>query len=423
MNARALLDRIGGIGVPAGMAPSMAKHLRFCNVASAAALVLAVGFAFAESPLIVDLGISGPREWTILVLRHLASLPFALPLWLSARGRFATARRALIGWGILFCVGQTLLYGPTAPSHVLFLAVAFAAAAIHPEHERRAMWTGIAGAAVGLVLCLWLRHQDVPLVPVMRPEIRVVNDVAVTLGAFAFCVIAAMTLRGTTHAAERRVIEEQERAERLLLNILPEPIAARLKEHEGSIADAFDAVTVMFVDLVGFTPLAAKLEPRELVSLMDRIFSEFDRVAEKYGLEKIKTIGDAYMVAGGLPVPSEDHAEAVADMALELIPIIRSTVSPIGNDLDVRVGVACGAVVAGVIGRRKFSYDLWGDTVNTASRLESHGEPGRIQVNEAVYERLRGDFEFEARGEIQLKGKGAMPTWYLIGRKTRTPRS
>ncbi len=208
---------------------------------------------------------------------------------------------------------------------------------------------------------------------------------------------------------------EQEKSERLLLNVLPEPVAARLKEQDGTIADAFPDVTVLFADIVGFTPLSERLSAAELVSLLDRVFARWDALAADHGVEKIKTIGDAYMVAGGIPVPRADHAEAIAALALAMGPELASCTAETGVPLDVRIGIDSGPVVAGVIGRAKFIYDLWGDTVNTASRMESHALPGTIQVTERTYARLRHGFELRTRGMIEIKGKGPMICYQLIG--------
>jgi class 3 adenylate cyclase len=222
----------------------------------------------------------------------------------------------------------------------------------------------------------------------------------------------------TAYLLVRYFVREREReharSERLLLNVLPEPVAARLKRDEGIIADRFPEATVLFADIVGFTPLSAGLPPERVVAILDEVFSTFDALADEHGLEKIKTIGDAYMVAGGIPVPREDHCEAVADMALAMLAACASgRVAEAG--IRLRAGIDTGPVVAGVIGRRKFIYDLWGDTVNTASRMESHGIPGSIQVTEAVYRRLCDRYRFEPRGTVDVKGKGPMATWLLIG--------
>jgi len=217
--------------------------------------------------------------------------------------------------------------------------------------------------------------------------------------------------------AEEALRLEREKSEKLLLNILPEAIATRLKENESNIAEGFAEVTVLFADLVGFTKLAARKSPTELVHLLDEIFSRFDGLAEKHGLEKIKTIGDAYMVVGGLPVPLASHAEAIAYMALDMQREVAYFNEAWGERTNIRIGINTGPVVAGVIGRKKFIYDLWGDAVNVASRMESQGIPGEIQVTEMTYEILRDRFLFVERGAIDVKGKGRMRTFLLKGRR------
>jgi len=213
---------------------------------------------------------------------------------------------------------------------------------------------------------------------------------------------------------------EQERAERLLLNILPKPIADLLKQERGVIADSAAEVTVLFADIVDFTQLSARLSAAELITLLNEVFSAFDRLAEKHGLEKIKTIGDAYMVVGGLPTPRPDHAEAVAEMALDMQQDLGDYGTTLGTALHVRIGINTGPVVAGVIGTKKFIYDLWGDTVNVASRMESSAFPGTIQVTAETYRRLHERYMFAERGSIEVKGKGEMVTYLLMGRKRCT---
>lgn len=215
--------------------------------------------------------------------------------------------------------------------------------------------------------------------------------------------------------AEEALRLEQEKSERLLRNILPEEIANQLKQNQGAIAEQFNEVTILFADLVGFTPLSARLTPIELVNLLNKIFSTFDELAQQLGLEKIKTIGDAYMVAAGLPIPRADHAEAIADMALAMQVAVVRFQSEQGENIQIRIGINTGVVVAGVIGTKKFIYDLWGDAVNVASRMESSGEPGNIQVTTATYERLKNKYVFQKRGTIKVKGKGEMVTYWLIG--------
>jgi class 3 adenylate cyclase len=216
----------------------------------------------------------------------------------------------------------------------------------------------------------------------------------------------------------RLALIEREKSERLLLTMLPAPIAQRLKAGESPIADRHAEVTVLFADIAGFTPLSAELPPERIVLTLNRLFSRFDALTRERGLEKIKTIGDCYMVVGGLPLPRPDHAEAVADLALALLDAVHAIEpgeSPV--DIRVRIGIHCGSAVAGVIGTTKPAYDLWGDTVNTASRMESHGEPGRIHCTEAIHARLVSRFEFRERGEIEVRGKGRMRTYFLVGRR------
>lgn len=231
------------------------------------------------------------------------------------------------------------------------------------------------------------------------------------------------------HSLEQKVADrtaelqhEKERSEQLLLNILPEAIANRLKLDPTSIADSFAEVSIIFADIVGFTDMSSRISPVALVGVLNQIFSAFDRLADRHRLEKIKTIGDAYMVVGGLPTPREDHAEAVADMALDMLKAIddfnsNANFPELSSNLSMRIGVNTGAVVAGVIGVNKFIYDLWGDTVNIASRMESHGLAGSIQVTESTYLRLKDKYYFEERGAIAIKGRGEMLTFWLKGRK------
>lgn len=220
-----------------------------------------------------------------------------------------------------------------------------------------------------------------------------------------------------------RVSAEQKVSERLLHNVLPHAIVERLKgrsevttDHFAAVvADSFPDVTVLFADIVGFTQFSEGLSPEVLVAVLNDIFTRFDSIADQRGLEKIKTIGDSYMAAAGLPVPAADHAERAALMALDMIEVMEQLNENGPYKLRVRIGISSGAAVAGVIGKRKFLYDLWGDVVNTASRMESHGVSGRIQVTDATRQRLGARFAFEERGTVDVKGKGEMRTWFLNG--------
>jgi class 3 adenylate cyclase len=216
--------------------------------------------------------------------------------------------------------------------------------------------------------------------------------------------------------ALKLLAESMQKSETLLLNILPSAIAERLKHTPGTIADGFNDVSVLFADIVGFTRLSRRYSSEVVVQLLNEIFKKFDNISKKYGVEKIKTIGDAYMLAAGVPEAQTNHCAVVADCALDMITAVKNISDPSGNPIQIRVGIHTGPAIAGVIGMHKFSYDLWGDTVNIASRMESHGDTGRIQVSREIYETLKGTFIFEPRAEVEVKGKGKMQTWWLNGR-------
>ena len=230
-------------------------------------------------------------------------------------------------------------------------------------------------------------------------------------------VTASFALRDTARA--EAVMEAQyDRSEALLANMLPASIADRLKEPDrGVIADKYEEASVLFADIVGFTERASSTAPADLVRFLDMLYSAFDLLVDKHGLEKIKVSGDSYMVVSGVPRPRPDHVEALADFAVEMTAFASEVKDPHGLSVPLRVGMACGPVVAGVVGSRRFFYDVWGDAVNVASRMESTDSAGRIQVPEDVYQRLKDDFVLHERGRIEVKGKGIMRTWYLVGRK------
>jgi class 3 adenylate cyclase/CheY-like chemotaxis protein len=232
-------------------------------------------------------------------------------------------------------------------------------------------------------------------------------------------------LRDSEQLYLKQIEEEQARSERLLLNILPLPIADRLKSGEKHIVNSYDEVTVMFADLVGFTTLSTQLVPAMLVRLLDQVFTAFDELADKHGLEKIKTIGDAYMAVAGLPYPHLEHAETTVRMAIDMHKAIEKFSNQSQVDLKMRIGICTGPVIAGIIGQNKFIYDLWGDTVNTASRMESHGAPGKTHIASTTYELICDRFQFEERGLVEVKGKGFMKTYFLYSEQgaSRTSRT
>ena len=232
-------------------------------------------------------------------------------------------------------------------------------------------------------------------------------------GSVAFTLLASFASQRNTAIAALRA--EQAKSEALLLNILPRPIAERLKAASRTIADDFAAASIVFADVVGFTPLAQRLPPAQTVGILDQLFSTFDELVERHGLEKIKTIGDCYMAAAGVPNPDPDHARKAALLALSMRAVMPRSAESIQSGLELRIGINSGPVVAGVIGTKRFVYDLWGDVVNTASRMESHGTPGEIQITAATRELLKDEFVCRPRGSIDVKGKGPMETWYLDG--------
>jgi adenylate cyclase len=301
--------------------------------------------------------------------------------------------------------GGVGLWGILAPLGALVFSEVRSAARWYVAYVVVFLGSGLAGELLGGVS---------PAVPEWFTTTMLGLNVAVG-GAIVFTLLAVFARQRRDALAALR--EEQARAESLLLNILPQSIAEKLKAETQRIADQFSAASILFADVVDFTPLAERLPPAEVVGVLDHLFSHFDELAELHELEKIKTIGDCYMVAAGVPSPRPDHAQALARMALDMQDAMRS-VDEVGHlGLELRVGINSGPVVAGVIGRKRFLYDLWGDAVNTASRMESHGTSGRIQITRATKELLDDEFVCEPRGPIPVKGKGEIEAWYLVGRR------
>jgi class 3 adenylate cyclase len=326
----------------------------------------------------------------------------AYGLGLTIAGLVLVRRRwpvaVLVASAAALQVYYLLDYAGIRPAVPLSVALATAWAAGHPR------WS--------LAVAAWFGGAPLLFRTLIDPEPlrRVLDDTVPDV-----VLLAAVLVLGEAIRNRRELDREREKSERLLLNVLPGSIAARLKQAEGVIADGFPDVTVLFADIVDFTSRSERIPPEQVVEVLNDLFSVFDQLALQRGLEKIKTIGDAYMVVGGLPDPRPDHAEAVAEMALAMRKEVVGRADPSGQPLAVRIGIDTGPVVAGVIGTSRFSYDLWGDTVNTASRMESHGVPGCIQVTARTWERLRHRYRFERRGPIQVKGKGEIVTYFLEG--------
>jgi class 3 adenylate cyclase len=293
---------------------------------------------------------------------------------------------------------------------------------VYANHASTGIVSGL-GLRIGTSLPVELRDQ---LLQMSTRADRVAVEIEAAERSYALLAVDVpefgfVNVYGTDVTAVKEQARLARENERLLLSILPEPIAQRLRDGEPLIADRFDDVTLLFADIVEFTRLSASMSPIELVRVLNDVFTVFDRLVDEYGLEKIKTIGDAYMVVGGMNEQGPDHTQRVAAMALELTQAVDQIEAAVRLGIEFRIGIHCGPIVAGVIGSKKFIYDVWGDTVNIASRMESLGVPGRVQVSQAVMERLGSAFELESRGLIEVKGKGPTPTWFLIEDHTLRP--
>lgn len=325
--------------------------------------------------------------------------------WFAGTGKvFAPAVMATIASVVNELVVHLVMGGYANSGAYLMWGITLTFALILMLGRREALVVGVIYAVAAVVLAFFepaLAASRPPppaaLTSIMFAAVLIGNLVMVTSVLMYFIV---------------RLAFERDRAERLLLNVLPAEVAAELKERGTTQARRFDSISVLFADIVGFTQRYAGVDPEEMVDQLNEIFTYFDDLADRHGCEKIRTIGDAYMVASGVPIRRDDHAHAVAAMALEMIDYAAS------GPFTFRVGINSGPVVAGVIGNRKFQYDVWGDTVNTASRMESHGEPGRIQISEATYRLIEDEFLCTPRGRIEVKGKGLLATWYLESRRS-----
>ena len=365
--------------------------------------------------VVATLSIVWVATYSILGLYGEAAIPFLyqvvsiVNLAVFARTRrYRFFRASTLAQSLALPFALQLTLGGFVPSSgvILWSFMAPVGALLFAGRREAARWFG-----AFLVTILLAAALD-PLLPTGAKEIpsglRLAFFALNVLGVTGTCYFLLQYFVRERDLAARLVATERERSERLLLNVLPQAIAERLKSGESVIADGVSDVGVLFADIASFTPMSESMHPDEVVRLLNDVFTIFDGFAEDRGLEKIKTIGDAYMVASGLLGGGADHAESLARMALDM----REAASAKG--LEVRIGIDIGPVVAGVIGRRKFSYDLWGDTVNTAARMESHGIPGSVQVTERAYLRLSKAFAFEERGVIDVKGKGSMRTFILI---------
>lgn len=389
---------------------SVARRLRVLNINTAIAAFVSASFGVLTL-------VTTPAVWWTGVVNLVAAAIYALIPLLHRFGELVAPLTFLgtayvlifvICWAIGTRSGLQFYFLVAACLVVLLLGV-----------ERIVLASTLAALAAGLVIALeFLVPRDTGIQP---PWATSLGFVVSAVSATAMVVVTLWYALRDTARAEAAMEIEYERSEALLANMLPASIAARLKDPDRNvIADKYDEASVLFADIAGFTEKASEAPPDKLIRFLDRLYSDFDALVDKHGLEKIKVSGDSYMVVSGVPWPRHDHLEALADLALDMADVATELMGRQGRPVPLRIGLACGPVVAGVVGSRRFFYDVWGDAVNVASRMESTDTEGRIQVPHDVYERLKDNFVLQERGHIEVKGKGVMHTWYLAGRKPGT---
>ena len=395
MNERLL--RLLDIGTTPGDDPDLVLRKR-TNVGATLAVCAGL-LTFTVTSLVTD-------RPAVVAISLLVTLGQALNLALFARTkRIGPSVMISIVLGYLAIIGGTVTLGgfTAAPRPEVWALVAPMGAILLLGGRA---WLP---AYVGLTALVGLA---VLLDPFIDPDGALPHGVALVLGAIDVLAPAAVATGLVLYIDGQRQ-DARRQSDALLHNMLPDPIADRLKAGEHLIADSYEQASVLFADIVGFTPLAETLAPREVVSILNGVFTEFDRMAGELGLEKIKTMGDAYMVVAGVPNPRQDHAAVAMEMALAMHAFVAALPAMHGRHLQIRSGIASGPVVAGVIGERKYSFDLWGDTVNTAERMESSGFDGSIQVTDECHRLLGEQYRFERREGVEVKGKGTMTTWTL----------
>jgi adenylate cyclase len=389
---------------------AVARGLRALNIGT---WIAAATHALYAVVLLFDF----TRFWWLAMANTIATLLYAgIPL-LHRVGRLAAPVVITVLFYVNMLLYTSLLGTGSGVQFYFLLGAGLTMLYLGSDHVALAMASGAVAAAL-IVVTLLAVPYDTGLIPRWLSVASLVTNAVVTCGVLLLIISYALSEAARAEAAAER---EHERSERLLTNILPRPIAARLKR-EGSavIADKHDDASILFADMAGFTAQASDTAPDDLVQFLNRVFSDFDRLVERHGLEKIKTTGDSYMVVSGVPTARSDHAQALAALALEMREAATEWRDSRGRDVPIRIGISSGPVVAGVVGTRKFFYDVWGDAVNVAARMETTGSIGKIQVSQDVYERLRDEFALEPRGEIEVKGKGRMRTWFLLARKSHT---
>jgi adenylate cyclase len=405
------VGQLVGLGVADGQSPSHQRRIRIINIVAVVASVLTAFFAGLFLPARPDQRVP---LWAYLGLLAIYLAGYALTLFLNWRGHHEAAAALLLGTGLLNITAVAFTVGFRTGPAVFVTAVAIGAVVVTDMESRVLRWVVVALAILVYGLLVVLKPAVAPGVAGTWLEDGLIA--ASFAGMVSFVVAVVWYQRRLADRAEEELTEANERSERLLLNILPAHIAIRLRAGEYPIADEQPEVTVLFADIVGSTAIAERLNATDLVTTLDGLFSAFDDIVDMHGLEKIKTVGDNYFAVAGLTPDGADHSRSAADTALSMREELKRHSFPGVGDVHMRFGLHTGPVMAGVIGKRKFSYDLWGDTVNTASRMESTSESDMIQVSEEVYDRLSDLYEFRARGTIAIKGKTKLTTYELIDR-------
>jgi class 3 adenylate cyclase len=402
-----LWERLSCLGV-SGLDAREARRIKLTNQGAALIAIFTVGFNVLYA-LYDFRGLSPAVYFNTFCIAG-----YVVVLWLNYTSHHLVAKTLMMSIGIPQLLVLCWLFGTQCGLNLFYFATTFYCVMIFSESEKVPLF-GLVFASIIFYLWTYFMFSNGPGKLDPAASLLMIIHVSSFLGTFVIISAFVWLFYNDVQHAEKLLKHEHERSESLLQNILPKAVIARLKGGETTIADRYTGVTVVFADIVDFTKLSTLLPPKDLVAKLNQIFSRFDTLVDKYGLEKIKTIGDAYMVACGLPEPRSDHVEVAAEFAIQMQDEVKSTKNNEGGEFNVRIGIHTGPAVAGVIGTRKFAYDVWGDTVNTASRMESHGIPGEIQVSEDTYKLLKDKFTFEDRGAVEIKGKGRMYTYLLKG--------
>jgi adenylate cyclase len=391
-------------------ADRITRRRRILHLTTSMAVFVSAGFGFIEV-------LSAPELWWTGVINIVGAAIYAIVPLLYRFGELVPPL-TFIGTAYVSIFAICWFVGTGSGLQFYFL-VAACLVVLQLGVDRIFLAASLAAIAAGLVIALqFLVPRDTGAQPAWSLSL---SFVVTTISGCVMVVATVWYAVREIVRAEEAMEVEYERSEALLANILPASIADRLKDPARNIiADKYDDASVLFADIAGFTERASDMAPDKLIRFLNRLYSDFDALVDKHGLEKIKVSGDSYMVVSGVPQPRADHAEALADLALDMAEAANGLKDSRGDALPLRIGLASGAVVAGVVGSRRFFYDVWGDAVNVASRMESTDSVGRIQVPEDVYQRLKNDFVLHERGAVEVKGKGFMRTWYLVGRKPDT---